>query len=156
MLRLTATMFLTLMLVFNSAEKDAKADQIDAMVEELNSVVSEQDVEKFAQTYANFSKLEQRFKTYDHKAGGRDAATFLKKVEIFGDYVSHAIVKKQFCGERIARVITVFFAESGQYAFDYWFFKPRDIWVLTSFKAKGQGGTQAFIDDLSKLSSRGC
>ncbi|WP_169568101.1 hypothetical protein [Sneathiella limimaris] len=132
------------------------ADEVDEMVKILNEEVRKGNADEFAKKIAETSKDEDRFSEFNYVKFGKQAGDFIDAIKIYGDYVSHDSLKKRECGERIARVVSVFFMTEGHVAIDYWFFKPVDKWVLSSFNVKGQAGATSFIQKLSEISSTSC
>ena len=153
--------FMTLMLVFGFAYFSipaavTHADEIDDMVEDLNSRFRERDKQGFASKFSEYSKDPNRFTGADYDKLGKTGSEAISIIEVYGSYLSHSNTKRHMCSNRIARVISVFFAKEGQYAVRYWFFKPQDKWRLAAFDVKGQGSTGAFMDELAKLSAQSC
>ena len=100
--------------------------------------------------------VNKRFEDANYSKVGKTAASILTSMAILGDYVSHDVVKKSVCGQKIARVVTVVFANEGQYEVDCWVFKVKDDWALTTLHSKGEGNTLTFIGKLTEMIKSTC
>ena len=132
------------------------ADEIDNMVEALNKEFRENDDDGFAAKFTEYSTDSNRFSSTDYVDLGKKSGAFVSRVLVFGDYLSHSNLKRRWCGDRIVKIISVFFATEGQYAISYLFLKPKDSWRLASFDMEGQSGPKAFMDKLSKMTENSC
>jgi len=118
------------------------------MVEELNTAIRNQDRSKFSAAMQKDLSYDQRYSDDEVKRAGKAGANIFPSLKIYGPYISHSVIRKEQCGNKIARVLSVFFAEDGQYVVEYWFLKVRDDWALATFSLKGEGGTEKFIKQL--------
>ncbi|MBE7638682.1 hypothetical protein GUA87_17635 [Sneathiella sp. P13V-1] len=124
-----------------------QADEIDDMVAVLNQKVMDQDAEGFGDSYAEFAK-DARYKDYDYEKGGKQARSIITAMNPLGKPLSHSVVKKRSCGDRMEQVLTVFFAEQGQYVAEYWFFRAQEKWSLSAVNLKGEGSAAEFVKKL--------
>lgn len=145
-----------LTMVFLIPQKSVFAYEIKEMVAVLNSNLSRGDLEGFGKNLAKFSVDNVRYPNYDYTKLGNTATTSYKSISAFGKYVSHSTVKSVSCGDQISRVISVFFASSGQYFMDYWFFKPGNDWVFAASHMKGHGSNAEFTKQLTEALKAGC
>jgi len=149
-------LFLLSFTVFASPILSAQADEIDTMVSALNEEVSKEDYTKFAEVFVEFAKRDARYGPAELDAVSNQVRSALAVSDVYGSYVSHSIVRKEFCGDRIARVIAVFFAERGQFVLNYWFVKSNKEWATSTFNLKGHGNSSKFFKGFSEILAATC
>lgn len=126
------------------------------MVNALNQKVIKQDWAGFGETYAKFAARDVRFGSTDFQKLGDKTAKTMASIDALGKYVSHTKLKGDRCGDRIAREVSVFFSEDGQFYIIYWLFKANEQWALTNLNMKGDGSTTKFTAQLSEVLKVSC
>lgn len=142
--------------IFAIPSFSASADEVDNIVNALNEELSSRDYSGFAEAFAESVKRDKRFGKVNFDALENNTKKTVKTLDVYGDYVSHSVMKKEYCGDRIARVISVFFSEDGQFAINYWFMKSGKEWAATTFGMHGESNTGTFFKEISKYLAISC
>lgn len=138
--------------VFNQAN----AGEIEDMTETFNQKILEQDWKGFGVTFAKFIEKDGRYSSSDAEKAGDSASKTVTSLDTFGKILSHSQIRMDRCGDRIARTVTVFFAEDGQFYTAYWFFKAGDSWSANNIIYEGNGSTSTFVKLLAGALSFDC
>ncbi len=133
-----------------------QADEIDDMVMGLNNTLVKQDWSGFGDKFREYSSYESRYQDTDFVALGKRATTAITNFSTVGTYLSHSVIQKDLCGDRLARVVSVFFSSEGQYFLTYWFFRPQEKWALAKFNGKGEGHAGPFVTKLEEVLKVSC
>ncbi len=131
------------------------AETAEEIADELNETFFQYNWEEFGNKVGDYFSRDKRFET-DFVALGKKAALSAKSIEAMGSYVSHTVVRTDVCGDRLKRIVTVVFAEDGQYYVSYWFTKAEAVWSLSNFSFNGQGSTAKFFEKLSEQLKISC
>jgi len=142
--------------IFASPILSAQGDEVDEIVEVLNEELRKGDHSGFAKKFMNSARNDRRFEGVDYNALEKKTVVVLGSADVFGEYISDTIVRKEYCGNRIARVISTFFGNEGQYVIEYWFFKTEEKWGATSFDLHGASNTGDFLNKLKKILAVSC
>lgn len=127
----------------------AFSDEIDDMTDALNAPLKLNDWVGFGKKVTDFTSTSVRFREQDYKKLGDGAASTFKSLDVYGDYVDHAPLKRLDCGRSVSRTMTIFFTEKGQYFTNYWFYKVKGTWSLVNLDMTGEGSVSTLNKKLA-------
>ena len=134
-------------------------DQLDKTLEDFIEAIIAGDNEKFHDTFINSFTSDPRLTLEDNVNEAdvrRQLDNLMNQRQLFGTIISHDILTKQLCKDKIARVTWLAFAEDGQFFFSFNFFNVDGNWSIATINTAGQSGFEDFLDSLEENNSNFC